>query len=122
MKEKVKELILKAKDDLATSEFNYEGQKYAASVLYAQKAVKKSLIALITAKRNEYAGMDDFTKLEKIILLYPRITKLYTFIDITHIDNAFHDTDVLISKEYSEEIIKAAQEILMWVDKRMVNR
>jgi HEPN domain-containing protein len=119
MKEKVKELILKAKDDLATSEFNYEGAKYSASVLYAQKAVKKGLIALITKKRKDYSGLDDFTKLEKILLLYPRITKLYTFIDLTHVDNAFHDTDIFISKEYAEEIIKAAQEVLIWVDKRM---
>ena len=69
MKEEIKKWIEKAKKDLDTAKYNFDGRKIDASMFYSQQTAEKSLKALHIKKYGEFPKIHDLFLLGKEVNL-----------------------------------------------------
>lgn len=108
-----------ARNDLATAEFNFEGEKFDATVDYSHKASEKALMALIIKRSDKAEHFFHYSSISKVLNYHERILKLYALVDIAHTAISHQDKEKEISKDECEEVLRAAMEIVMWVQKEL---
>jgi len=111
--------LRRANNDLATAEYNFEGDKYDATIFYAHKAAEKALMALIVKKSEKPEHIFDFTRIAKSLESHEEVLKLFAVIDLAYTISKHHHKEKEISREECHEAIKASAEILMWIKKHV---
>lgn len=125
MREDIRNWWEQAKHDLQVAKFNFEGGNYDVAAFYCHQAVEKSLKALCILKNRESPG-----KTHSLIFLgkscgipeqyYPFLKRLTPEFVISRYPDVSGELPFnLYEREWIEEYIKKAGEVLEWIGSQM---
>ncbi len=124
MQEEIKLWWELALDDLDTAKKNLEFGKYHIASLFSQQAVEKALKAFYIKTFNELKKTHDLVFLSTKLGLPENYRKICKRLDPVYTGTRYPDVSgqlpsALFEKNDAEEFIKTAEEVILWVKKKL---
>ncbi len=88
-------------------------------MFYAQQAVEKSFKALLIKETDSFPRIHDLTKLARLVDAPKKIIVFCSIINPGYIVSRYPNIGGEYGMEDSEDIIKAAGEVLKWIRKKL---
>lgn len=111
-----------AKRDLKSAYNSYESGDFYVSALLIQQAVEKSLKFIYFKKNNDLIRIHDLVKLAKLVNAPNNITNYCIKLNPVYIMVRYPDSNILpadkVNKQECELLLKIAEEIIKWVQKK----
>lgn len=120
MKPEVKGWWNKAKRDLDTAKYLYDGKKYEESSLFCQQAIEKALKALLLKKTGKIRKIHDLIELGKDTGLPTNLLNNLKELTLAYIYSRYPDTEQEPNlKEKLPHFLGVSEEILKWVEENL---
>lgn len=119
MKKETIKWIEKAGSDLDTARYNLRGKRMDAAVFYSQQAAEKGLKAVQIEKVGKFDKIHDLVRLAKSVDADKRIVELCDKINPAYFVSRYPDMEEMYDKGDVDEILKACEEVLGWIKKRL---
>ena len=117
--EEFKKWVERAKRDLDTAKFLFEGKKYEESAFYSHQSIEKSLKGVLIKKSGKLLKIHDLVKLGKNVGMPNNYLVKLKELTFAYIYSRYPDVpkeDEI--NEKSEKFILTAEEILKWSQKQ----
>ena len=110
----------KAEQELDTAKYNLDGSQFSASLFFSQQAAEKALKALYIKINKELLKTHDLALLAKKLRAPKDIEQLCKSLSPAYQSTRYPD---IVQKEdrgeEAKELIKSAEEIVVWVKKKL---
>ncbi len=110
----------KAKKDLGTAEYLFNGKRYEDASFFCQQSAEKALKAVLLKKKGKIIKIHDLVILAKHVQLDPALTKDCARLTFVYVDTRYPDTGT--GRYTTTEVqadIESCRRILQWAEKNI---